>query len=886
MLAFIRRFDYLFVMRSSALPSIVVSFLFYIGQVPGQVSIPLGIEQGIEKKDGLAPYFVERRPRIGLALSGGGARGFAQIGVLKVLDKHGISVDCIAGTSMGSFVGGLYASGYTAAQIDSLAHTVQWEDIVQDAPPRRQLFLGQKEKKSRSILQVRFHRLSFDFRPAYTAGQKLTLLLNSLLLNAPCPVSRGFDGLPIPLRIVCTDLLSGNKVVLKRGALADAIRASMAVPLLFTPVSYGDSLLIDGGLVENMPVTEAKNMGADLVIAVDTSSKIRERDALQAPWEIADQVTTIMQQDQVRFQLGLADVSIQPRLDGISNTDFGRIDDMVRTGEEAAEEALSKIEALISRSASAPDEPSFWVESVSIEGTVAVLPVDVLPHFESKRSMNLGEIRWMAQSIYQSGFFMNVSAQFDTLAKALTFFVEEYPRVESIRFMGNTVFTDSLLAALLETKPGQPLNYQMGRRDVKNIIALYQRSGYALAHIEHVRFSDGSLEIGIDEGRIDGIQLIGNRRTKPFVILREIPLKPGDLFHVALLRQGLENVYSTGYFEAVRFEVDFDQGRQSLRFRLAEKGFTLLRAGTHYDTERLGQGFLELAEENVLGMGGEASFTGLIGKRDRFVQTTLRADRIFKTFVTARFNLSYQVREYPYYENNRVAYFYRLRTLEQSVLMGQQMKRFGTISFQLKNEHIRLDPFDRGISLGEQSDIRSFTLRSEVDTRDRMPYPSSGKHHILEYETALHFLGSEVSYFKIVSSMESFYPLGRGLVFHPRINWGTADPTVPFAKQFHLGGMDSFLGLHEDALVGKQFLLGSTELRLRLPGPDWLETHVSVRYDLGGIWGQYTNIDLEDFRNGIGALLLVNTPIGPMQAAWGRTNKGRTAAYFSMGYRF
>ncbi|HEX9934506.1 MAG TPA: patatin-like phospholipase family protein, partial [bacterium] len=214
MLAFIRRFDYLFVMRSSALPSIVVSFLFYIGQVPGQVSIPLGIEQGIEKKDGLAPYFVERRPRIGLALSGGGARGFAQIGVLKVLDKHGISVDCIAGTSMGSFVGGLYASGYTAAQIDSLAHTVQWEDIVQDAPPRRQLFLGQKEKKSRSILQVRFHRLSFDFRPAYTAGQKLTLLLNSLLLNAPCPVSRGFDGLPIPLRIVCTDLLSGNKVVL------------------------------------------------------------------------------------------------------------------------------------------------------------------------------------------------------------------------------------------------------------------------------------------------------------------------------------------------------------------------------------------------------------------------------------------------------------------------------------------------------------------------------------------------------------------------------------------------------------------------------------------------------------------------------------------------
>jgi NTE family protein len=853
------------------------------------IPIPLDIEKGILKNDSFIPYYVENRPRIGLALSGGGSRGLAQIGVLKVFDRYGFDIDCIAGTSMGAFVGGLYASGYTASQIESLACQIRWDDIIKDAPPRKQLFLGQKEEKTRSIFQIRFNKLSLDFRPAYTSGQKMTLILNDILLNAPYPIPISFDALPISLRVICTNFLSGRKIILDHGTLSDAIRASMAVPLLFTPLAYGDSLLMDGGLVDNLPVVETRNMGSDLVIAVDTSSKIKDKKSLKAPWEIADQVTTIMQQEQVKRQIALADAAIVPELDGFSNTDFSCIPEMIRAGEEAAQKAVETIETMISKSLPPKNDLTFRVQSIDCPGIESDELSNLSDNPDTTRVLSLDDIRWMAHSIYQKGNVSSVSAWLDTCTRSLTFKIRPFPKITSISFIGNTVFPDTFLVARMETRLNQTLNVQKGRRDLKKIVSFYQGLGYALAHIRRVGFMDGNLSIEIDEGRLDDIILWGNRRTKPYVVYREMPMKKGDLFQVSLLKQGLENIYSTGYFESVRFQINSEKKDHILKLILLEQGFTLLRAGTHYDTERQAEGFLELVEENTLGLGAEASVTGLIGNRDRFFQSSLRADRILKTFVTTRFNLSIQGRDYPYFENERQIGRYRIETIDQSILFGQQLRRLGTISFQLKNEKISLFSLEKSGLLDqirESMMIRSLALRSEVDTRDRMPYPNSGKYHVLEYETGLSFLGSQFSYFKISSSMESFYPIYKGVVLYPRIRWGTADPTIPYAKRYHLGGMDSFLGFHEDAMVGKRFICGSMGIRARLPTPGWMETHLFLRYDIGSVWDRYTNIAMEDFRHGIGLLLLINTPIGPVQTGMGWADRGNNVVYFSTGYRF
>jgi NTE family protein len=852
------------------------------------IPIPLDIVKGILKTDSYVPYYLEKRPRIGLALSGGGSRGLAQIGVLKVFDRIGLSIDCIAGTSMGAFVGGLYASGYSAAQIESLACQIRWDDIIKDAPPRKQLFLGQKEEKSRSILQVRFKNLSLDFRPAYTSGQKLMLVLNDILFKAPYPLPIDFNALPISFRIVCTNFLSGQKVILNHGPLTDAIRASMAVPLLFTPLAYGDSLLMDGGLVDNLPVIETKNMGSDLVIAVDTSSKIRDKNSLKAPWEIADQVTTIMQQQQVNKQFNLADVPIAPELGDFTNTDFSRIPQLIQAGERAAEKAIESIETMISDSTPKKENPRFIVRSISCSGAAIDDPINPAGDSDTLHTLSLGEIQWLGQSIYQTGTVSSVTARLDTCSHNLTFEAQPFPKIISISLSGNTVFPDTFLLARMETRTGEVLNFQKGRRDLKKIVSLYHRLGYALARIQKIDFKEGNLAIEIDEGRLEDIVLRGNQRTRTFVVFREMPMKKGDLFQVSLLKQGLENIYSTGYFESVRFQINSIQKHHVLNLILLEQGYTLLRAGTRFDTERQAQGFLEIAEENALGLGAEASLTGLIGKRDRFLQSTIRADRIFKTFITTRFTLSVQNRDYPYFENNRQLGWYQIQSVDQALLFGQQLRRLGTISFQLKNERLRVFSLENNGPLDqirESLSIRNLTLRSEVDTRDRMPYPNSGKYHILEYETGLSFLGSEVPYFKITSCMESFYPINKNVVLFPRIRWGTADPTIPFAKRYHLGGMDSFLGFHEDAMVGKRFVCGSLGLRVRVPTPGWMETHIAIRYDIGSVWDRYTNISLEDFRHGIGLMLLINTPIGPVQAGMGWADRGNRVAYFSTGYR-
>jgi NTE family protein len=212
----------------------------------------------LDRAAGPPNYFLSHRqlsrPRVGLALSGGGARALFQIGVLQALEANNIPIDFIAGTSMGSVVGGLYAAGYNAAQLHDIALEIPWDDITVDTPPRTSLFLAQRQERERAFLQVRFRGRKPYIRPAITAGQKLLTVLTDLTMRANYRAGAGFDLLRIPFRAVATDLYSGESVIIADGDLAEAMRASVAVPFLFAPAPRGDMLLIDGGLLNNIPV--------------------------------------------------------------------------------------------------------------------------------------------------------------------------------------------------------------------------------------------------------------------------------------------------------------------------------------------------------------------------------------------------------------------------------------------------------------------------------------------------------------------------------------------------------------------------------------------------------------------------------------------------------
>ncbi len=288
------------------------------------------------------------RPRIGLVLSGGGARGLAHIGVLKVLQKLRVPIDAIAGTSMGAVVGGLYASGLTAGQIEAVVRSLNWQEAFRDQPPRQDLSLRRKEEDENFLVDFRIGvRDGHLVLPqGLIEGQSLTEMLRRLTL----PVARitNFNDLPTPFRAVATDLATGKEVVMSSGDLTSAMRASMSAPGVFAPVARDGRLLIDGGVSDNVPIDVAREMGVDVLIVVDVSYPLQPPARLNGVAGISAQTLAILMQrksDEELATLTPRDVLIRPDLQGISSFDFGNVNRLLAIGEAAAWKMRKRLEA-------------------------------------------------------------------------------------------------------------------------------------------------------------------------------------------------------------------------------------------------------------------------------------------------------------------------------------------------------------------------------------------------------------------------------------------------------------------------------------------------------------------------------------------------------------
>jgi len=283
----------------------------------------------------LAQQTEEHRPKVGLVLSGGGARGIAHIGVLKALEEMQVPIDCIAGTSMGSVVGGLYASGYTPVQIEALVRDMDWDAAFTDRPPRKYQTMRQKNIDSSFLIphRVGMNRGEIQLPLGAIEGQHLDQILHRAMLAAKDVDD--FDDLPIPFRAIATDLASGQEVVLSKGSLPDAIRASMSIPGVFTPVELDGRVLVDGGMANNLPISVAREMCADVVIAVDISSPLLVQENLTSVLAVTEQITNFLTRKNVEQQLatlGPQDVLLVPDLTGFSSANFDGALSIVQNG--------------------------------------------------------------------------------------------------------------------------------------------------------------------------------------------------------------------------------------------------------------------------------------------------------------------------------------------------------------------------------------------------------------------------------------------------------------------------------------------------------------------------------------------------------------------------
>ncbi len=838
------------------------------------------------------PHKIVYTPRIGLALSGGGARGFAQIGVLQALEENNIPIDAIVGTSMGSIVGGLYAVGYSATQLEEIAKSIQWNEIMSDRPPRTSLFMGQKEEGGRAMIQMRFKDFKLALPQAITPGQKLTAILTSLTLRADQPISYEFDQFRIPFRAVACDLISGQKVVISHGNLAEAMKASSAVPLLLSPVIRDSMWLVDGGLINNIPVDEVKELDVDLVIAVDTVSKLRPRDGLAAPWEIADQVTSIMQREKNAAQRQKADVLIQVPLDDYKSDSFDNIGEMIQLGKRAAQDHVETIKHFLrSQTADPQPAPLRQVAAISVQCPDSLLQqlAEQIIQLRIRQQATKEAVYLSLVDIYRTGYFDDARSVVTMSDSSLTinYLLAPNPHLDTIIIKGNTIFPDSMLRAQVQSERGRPINYQQSQEDISRIIQLYKKNGYALAKISSIDLINGRLTIGIDEGIISAIVITGAERTHSYVLLREFPLKAGDIFNINKADEGINNIHSTDLFATVALEVIPREPHAELHLKVQEKAFRVLRMSYRYDLERQSIGLLELVDENILGSGNQLTLHSQYGQRHQVIKLQFRADRVFRSFIANKAEVFHQRHKHFYYDEGQQIGQYWQQHSGISLSVGQQIKRLGLFSIYATLESIELREISGSGYPTGRSDLKTIALQSIVDTQDRVPFPRRGKYYQFFYKlSSATFLGSQTSFVKLYSSLELFETFLKRNTIHPRLYWGTSDQTTPFIEQFRLGGQSSFYGLHEDERIGRHIIAGSLEYRYRTPFRLPIDLFWSCRYDLGGIWKNSQDINPQDFIHGLGTAIELRTPIGPMALAIGRATTARTVFYFSAGYHF
>jgi NTE family protein len=392
----------------------------------------------------------KQRPKVGLVLSGGGARGAAHIGVLKVLEELRVPVDVIAGTSMGSIVGAAYATGLSVPEMEAAVAKITTASLFTDKPPRADQSMRQKTDDQLPYLipELGIGKDGVALPKGIVTGVALEGELRKLVQIANL---RSFDELPIPFRAIATDIGTGEMVVLKEGSVVAAIRASMSVPGAVAPVTIGKRQLVDGGLTNNLPIDIARSMGADVIIAVNLGTPLLRPDEITSVLSVTLQMINILTEQNVGRSLKdlrAGDVLIVPELGNFSSADFDNLMTTVPIGEEAAWKVADRLRALSlppeqyaalrSKQAAPTASAPVIVEAIKVEGTARVSPVVVLQSLRTQVGdpIERDRIDLDMRRVYGRGDFENVNYTVEEIdgKQTLVVLVKERPERHYFRF--------------------------------------------------------------------------------------------------------------------------------------------------------------------------------------------------------------------------------------------------------------------------------------------------------------------------------------------------------------------------------------------------------------------------------------------------------------------
>jgi NTE family protein len=852
------------------------------------------------------------RPIIALALSGGGARGIAQIGVLKAFEEFNIPFDVIVGTSMGSVIGGLYASGYSAKELDSIVTNTDWDNLLSldRETNRRELFVDQKITEDKAIFSLRLRGFTPIIPNSIYTGEKLANYLNLLSIQAPIHTYDGFDNLKYNFMAVCTDLVSGHPVIFNTGSLSQAMRASSSVSFLLPPVKIDSLILVDGGLIANIPSQIASQLG-DYTIAVNTTSALRSSLELEYPWEIADQIVSIPMKRLNESQMKIANFVISPALNKSAN-DFTNLDSLVQVGYQSAVSVIGSLkEKIDSLYLKRFKEKEFYIKNVIASTDIPENERQIIKKYSLKDSVSSFEILADLNLLFNSGDYKDLKAEINEDKGFYTIkFIKEYsPLINKIDCVGISIINQSTTDSILDQLIGKPYNAKLLSGTIAEVLRIYRKNGYSLADLDSTSFDEreGKLYLKFSEGIISDIKIEGNINTNTSVITREFPLRIGDYFNYNDVKKALTNLRSTNLFEDFDLTVKKIDGQNIIILKVIEKVSSLIRFGFRTDDERKAQISIDLRDENLFGSGTEIGFLFYGGVRNLAYILEHKSNRIFNTYLTYKINAYYKTDDYYMYQENpgsdrsfstSIVGEYRQINYGGTLSLGSQVERFGNLIVTGKYQIEEIRNIQNNFFSSSKIKIVSIKVSSTIDTQDKYPYPEKGIYFYGSYETAQKILGGEVGFLNVGFDYKNYISLKGGHTFSPKIMMGFADKTLPFNDQYSLGGQSTFFGMRENEFRGRQIFLASLEYRYKFPFVIFFNTYFKLRYDLGSVWEFQDDIRFKDLRHGIGTSLSFDTPIGPADFAVGRSflfkkdlpgnplSWGDVLFYFSIGYYF
>ena len=881
---------------------LIVILLFQISLLFAQEKKTISIKtKTISLPYGLTQKVLEAEPIIGLALSGGGARGIAQIGVIRALEEAGINISAIAGTSMGSIIGGAYASGYTVAEMDSIVINTDWDKLllINNPSERRELFIDQKINEDRSLFTLRLNGFSPVLPTSFNEGIRLSNFLTLLCLSSPVISENNFDDLYIRYRAVCTNLIDGSPVVLSSGSLARAMRASSSVSFLLAPIIVDSLTLVDGGLVSNIPVGVVSGIGVEYIIAVNTTSDFRRQEELELPWNIADQVVSIPMKRLEKAELLKANFHLQPNINNWSSTDFINLDSLILTGYYYTKRLIPTIKSqLDSITKVKSGQDLFWIKNVR----AALNPGDFeklyIQKYSLMDSVSSFEIFEDMTELYKTGKFdsMSVFLEQEGDSTIIKFYYKKTPLIKEIEIFSDGTVDSSGAEILIQSLKDKPYNGKVIFEIVRKHIVDYKRKGYVLYSLDDYNFDldIGKLTLEFSAGTVS--RIIINSETSKTVIDREFNIKVGDKLLYSDLEKGLTRLRATGLFEDINLSVEKDDNGVVLNLYVSETISSLLKVGFLVDNAYNAQLALDFRDVNLFYSGTELGLFLFGGASNRAYILEHISYRILDTYLTYKLSLYYKFNDIDVYtqtnsetgstfSSNYIGK-YRQIFYGGSLSVGTQLEKFGKLIFTGKYQFDEIKNKEGTVISPYETKIVSLRISGIVDDQNRYPYPENGLYFNGFYETAQSFLGGDESYLLFGADLRYYVKLHSQHVISPKIQIGFGDKTLPLSEQFTLGGLYSFFGAQENEFRGRQVFLTSLMYQYKFPFKIFFDTYAWFRYDVGSTWAEQEQIKFKDLRHGIGGALSFDTPIGPADFSIGRSfiiSQGLTEDSFVWG---